>query len=249
MRRLALLSMLIPGLAFAKPIALTSKDGTALHAEVSGTGGRGLILLHGEGSSAAAWDTVRERLAGHGYQVMALDLRGCGTSKGTADEAGWAHSPEDVAAGITWLKAHGANKIALLGAEGGGVVAIQSAVDQPLVDSVIVLSPRLSAPGLKVSAALQAYGAHPLLIVTGTTDTIGVRAASALEPRALGAKRVEVIENGGVGPMLFNQSATLEGIVVQWLSDGGPTPVDRKAETLRTAAPDELETTGTRYGQ
>lgn len=249
MRRLALLSLLIPGLAFAKPVALTSKDGTVLHAEVSGAGARGVILLHGEGSSAAAWDAVRERLATHDYQVLALDLRGCGTSKGTADEAGWVHSPEDVAAAVAWLKAHGSSKVALVGTEGGGVVAIASAAGQPLVDSVIVLSPRLSAPGLKVSAALEAYGAHPLLLVTGSTDTTGVRAAAALEPRALGTKRVEVVPDGGIGPLLFNQSATLEGVVVQWLSDNGPTPVDNKAETLRTSAPDDLETTGTRYGQ
>ncbi len=249
MRRLALLTLLLPSLAFAKPVALTSKDGTSLHAEVSGAGARGVILLHGEGSNAATWNSVREQLATHGYQVLALDLRGCGTSKGTADEAGWAHSPEDVAAALAWLKAHGSTKVALLGTEGGGVVALQSAVGQPMVDSVIVLSPRLSAPGLKVSAAIEAYGAHPLLIVTGSTDTTGVRAAAALEPRALGLKRVELVENGGIGAVLFNQSSTLEGTVVQWLADGGPTPEDHKAESLRTAAPDDLETTGTRYGQ
>ncbi len=112
-----------------------------------------------------------------------------------------------------------------------------------------MMSPRLSAPGVKVSAALEAYGAHPLLFVAGTTDTTGVRALAALEPRATGLKKVELVQNGGIGVLLFNQSATLEGTVVQWLADAGPAPVDNTAESLRTAAPEDLQTTGTRYGQ
>jgi pimeloyl-ACP methyl ester carboxylesterase len=68
-----------------RPLEITSADGTRLHAEVFGPEqGHTFVLAHGWTETLGYWIYVIRELAGHGYRVVAYDLRGHGQSEPAA---------------------------------------------------------------------------------------------------------------------------------------------------------------------
>jgi non-heme chloroperoxidase len=60
--------------------------GVRLAADVSGpAGGKPIVFLHGGGQTRASWKRAVEVLAGRGYRVISLDLRGHGESDWSPD--------------------------------------------------------------------------------------------------------------------------------------------------------------------
>ncbi len=246
---LTALTMITLSTAFAAPVQLEATDGTQLTADIEGTGERAVLLLHAADRSAADWKDIVGTLAEKGFRVAALDLRGHGRSGGSLDEAGYAAMTADVAAAIAKLREGGATSVALVGAELGGVLAMEAAAQDASIGRVMVLSPRLSANGHRLSSALAAWGSRPLVLVVGDTDTTGVRAGGAIEAKVGTSARLDVIEQGTHGTHLFRQSGTLLGTLVAWLSEDRevPEPIDTRA--LQTGDVTSLETTGARIGE
>lgn len=95
------------------------------------------------------WGTAKElRLgsaldfANHGYRVVLVDLRGQGDSSGKYITYGLVEH-EDVTQLITALEARGlvSGKLALFGISEGAVTALDTAAEDPRVDSVIAVEP------------------------------------------------------------------------------------------------------------
>ena len=64
-----------------RPVAVTSADGTRLHAEAFGSeDGPTLVLAHGWTEQLSFWGPVIEVLSGRGMRLVAYDLRGHGRS-------------------------------------------------------------------------------------------------------------------------------------------------------------------------
>jgi pimeloyl-ACP methyl ester carboxylesterase len=206
--------------ALAGPVKLKSTDGTALSATEYGTGAKGVVLVHGDGRSGADWSAVAGRLAGNGFHVVAIDLRGSGGSKLPAapGDADWAKMPEDVVSAAAYLRTRGAKEVSLIGADTGGSVAMAAGASDPAITSITVLSPAVTAHGLKITDALAQYGQRPLLLVAGTGDTLASKAASLLEPRALGPKQLRLVDGSSSGIALFVGDPDLEAVVVGWLN-------------------------------
>lgn len=69
-----------------RPLAVTSADGTALHAEVFGPeDGSTVVLAHGWTEELSFWGPVIRRLTAAGLRAVAYDLRGHGRSSPAAD--------------------------------------------------------------------------------------------------------------------------------------------------------------------
>lgn len=102
----------------------TSSDGTPIHYDVSGEGdGPLVVLVHGITEDSRTWRPVVERLASH-HRVVALDLRGHGSS-GTADDYDLAAMAADVAAVTDDVAAE---QVHLVGHSlGGAVVSVAGA--------------------------------------------------------------------------------------------------------------------------
>lgn len=83
-----------------RPLAISSADGTRLHAEVFGPDlGPTVVLAHGWTESLIFWIYVIERLTARGFRVVAYDLRGHGASaRATGDDYSVARFGEDVEA-------------------------------------------------------------------------------------------------------------------------------------------------------
>jgi dienelactone hydrolase len=98
--------------------------------------GTAVILLHGAGGSREAVQSYAEMLSGHGYGVLALDLRGHGESQGKTNRLGW-QGTLDVGAAVKFLEGHPeVQRIGGLGISMGGEVLLGAASTYPALQAV-----------------------------------------------------------------------------------------------------------------
>lgn len=111
----------------------------------SGASGRPVLLVHGLSSNARLWDLVAVRLAEAGHPVLAVDLRGHGSSAAVADDSTdpTRTAVADLAAICSHL-ARGApgcwTAPVVAGQSWGGNVVLQLAADRPdLVHGLVLV--------------------------------------------------------------------------------------------------------------
>ena len=66
-------------------VDVTAMDGVQLIAELAGTHGPGIVMVHDAGADRGAWRDAAAAVVARGYRVLRVDLRGRGESSGTAD--------------------------------------------------------------------------------------------------------------------------------------------------------------------
>jgi pimeloyl-ACP methyl ester carboxylesterase len=235
--------------ALAGPLQLKTTDGVAIAAESWGTGKHGVVLLHEEGADHKGWSDLATGLAKVDFTVVAVDLRGHGASGGTLDEAAWPKMVADAGAGITWLESKGIDDIHVVGAEFGANLALATAAANKSVDSVVLLSPSLSAKGLKVSASMEQLNRRPLLVVASQDDTTGARAAQLIADQTSGAKHVAIYPGNTKGRRMLNTAPDLEALMVSWMSGSFLRSNDPRAANSAAVETEveEIETTGERF--
>jgi pimeloyl-ACP methyl ester carboxylesterase len=137
-----------------RTISIATDDGGQVCADVYGEGSRAVVLAHGGRFNKESWRPQASSLASAGFQVLAIDFRGIGCSKGPGEEdVDNAPFEKDVLAGVRYLKAHGAKTVSVVGGSFGGSAAgdasIKSAPGE--IDRVVFLgaAPNLPADGLK----------------------------------------------------------------------------------------------------
>ncbi len=246
---LMFVGLLIAGSAHAGTVKLKAADNVAISGVESGTGAKGVVLIHGDGRSAADWANFATKLASQGFHVVALDLRGHGASPQPAPltDADWPKMVADVDAAAAYLRTKGAKEIVLVGADVGASLALNAAAKDPGITSVVMLSPTVTAHGVKVSDALATYGQRPLMLVAATGDTMSAKAASLLEPKAMGPKTLQLLEGSGSGVQLLNIDAGLQGTLIGWLNGSWRVSVAPKPEDkLKTGTVQDINSTGTR---
>jgi pimeloyl-ACP methyl ester carboxylesterase len=155
----AIVVLLLAGAAAAqKTVSFPTEDGGLIYADVYGEGDRGVVLAHGGRFNKESWEKQARTLASAGFQVLAIDFRGYGKSKGPDD----AHPMDapfhlDVLAAVRYLRATGAKSVSIVGGSmGAGAAGDASIASRPgEIDRVVFLggSPNGSAEKLK-SASL-----------------------------------------------------------------------------------------------
>ncbi|GAA4261294.1 alpha/beta hydrolase family protein [Dactylosporangium darangshiense] len=129
--------------------------GTQLVGVELGTGAKGVVLAHQNGSNLCEWLPFGQRLAGLGYRVLAFDFGGDGDS---GPHRGDDRLDDDVVAAATHLRANGVTDVVLMGASKGGTASLSAAAALRPAPAAVV---SLSAPGL--FAGISAADAVPLL--------------------------------------------------------------------------------------
>jgi pimeloyl-ACP methyl ester carboxylesterase len=235
--------------AFAGPIKLATADGVTLAGDEYGSGAKGVLLIHDEGRTRADWTAFAGKLAASGFHVVALDLRGHGGSPLPAPlaETDWPKLVADVDAGVAWLKSRGAAEVHVVGARTGGSIALAAASDNADVQDLVLLTPTLTAHGLKLSASIGAYASRPLMVAVSADDPLGVKTATWLESQATGPKRVDAFSAAGAGAVMLNKVPDLENLVTAWMNGAfAEPPVAASEDRLKASEVDDIETTGTR---
>src|SRR5260370_3830607 len=140
-----------------KTISLPTEDGGVIFADVYGTGDRGIVLAHGGPFNKESWAKQAQTLAAAGFQVLALDFRGYGKSRGPG-QSDPMNAPLhlDVLAAVRYLRENGAKSAAVVDSSmGGGAAGDASIASHPgEIDRLVLLgaAPNGSAEKLKSSS-------------------------------------------------------------------------------------------------
>jgi alpha-beta hydrolase superfamily lysophospholipase len=239
------LLLLLAGRVLAADVTLRTADGLALHAahEPVANASRAVLLVHGEGRTAGDWKFLAGKLKQAGMTTLALDLRGHGASTSAApapqtDEA-WAAATADVEAALAFLRGKGAQQILVVGADVGASLVLTAAAPAADATNAVLLSAGLKTHGLRIDAALKAWGARPVLFVVSSDDVYAAKSALLLEAQATGPKHLEIYTGAGTGAAMLNREPACEGLVTSWLLG----TYDLSADQARQAAP-EVEHSG-----
>jgi pimeloyl-ACP methyl ester carboxylesterase len=121
-------------------VELRTADGVRLEAwYVPSENGAAVVLLAGAGSTRDGEVERAAALAGEGFGVLMLDVRGHGGSGGEANLMGW-YGELDVKPGIDYLLARGDvrdGRVGVVGMSMGGQQAVAAAGDDPRIRAVV----------------------------------------------------------------------------------------------------------------
>jgi len=134
-------------------ISFPTKDGGVVFADIYGTSDRAVVLAHGGRFNKESWTRQAERLVAAGFQVLALDFRGYGKSRGPGDsEPMDAPLHLDVLAAVRYLRKNGAKSVSVVGGSmGGGAAADACISSQPgEVERVVLLGGHPNGPAEKL---------------------------------------------------------------------------------------------------
>ena len=163
------------------PVEVAARDGAILRGQLWPGDAYWVVLLHdvGDDQDLDAWRPLVPSLVGHGFTVLALDLRGHGVSDSTWD-AGVATG--DVESVLAFARANGARGLTVVAAGTSAEPALRVAAPTR-VDGLVVLShPAVDAGA---AAELRAPGVAKLFVV-GAGDEARGRAASRLRNWSIG---------------------------------------------------------------
>ena len=150
-----ILALLLASQAVAQTtVSFPTEDGGVVYADIYGEGDRAVVLVHGGQFNKESWQKQAHALAELKFQVLALDLRGYGKSRGPGD-ADSMDAPlyQDVLAAVRYLRKSGAKTVSVVGASMGGWAAGDASIASKPgeIDRVVFLgsAPSRSADKLK----------------------------------------------------------------------------------------------------
>ena len=146
-------------------VGFDGPNGSRLAGVALGRGKAGVVLAHQSPGSLCQWWPYAAELADAGYRVLAFDFDGMGASTdGKSDYAG------DVVAAAGWLRAHGVQKVVLMGGSAGGTAVVVAASRlKPAPVGVVDLSGPADFAGMDAEKAARTVR-MPILFGVGEDD-------------------------------------------------------------------------------
>ena len=135
-------------------VSFAADDGGQVCADLYGQGSHAVVLAHGGRFNKESWHDQALSLTSACFQVLAIDFRGFGCSKGPGQQD-FDNAPfeNDVLAAVHYLKARGAKTVSVVGGSFGGAAAGDASIKSKAreIDRVVFLgaAPNLPADGLK----------------------------------------------------------------------------------------------------
>ena len=203
---LAVAALLAWPAAAQEPASFMTDDGGQIHAQLYGTGERGVVLAHGGQFDKESWAPQARAIANAGFRVLALDFRGYGDSIGPGQQDPIAAPLHlDVLGAVRFLRAAGATSVAVVGASLGGMAA-GDAVRQSgpgEIDRIVLL-----ASGTSLQEGTPAPIPVPTLFIVARDDadgggTLRLPGIRAEYERAAEPKRLVLLEGAAHAQALF----------------------------------------------
>ena len=208
-------------LAAGRPVVFQSADGTPLAGslfEASNRPAPGVVLVHMLGRSKEEWTPLAERLQDAGITALAVDLRGHGSSGGSAVTL-----PPligDVRAAIEWLGGRANTRpgsLAVVGSSLGANLAALAAADSGSIRAVGLVSPSLDYRGIRLDAAvMKRLGDRPVWLAASTEDPYALRTVRELIGTG-GAREQQLSSARAHGTNLLINDPDLSRALVDWL--------------------------------
>jgi pimeloyl-ACP methyl ester carboxylesterase len=140
--------------AAQKTVSFPTEDGGLVYADVYGEGNRAVVLAHGGQFNKESWEKQARTLVAAGFQVLALDFRGYGKSRGPGDPED-APLHLDVLAAVRYLRKTGVKSVSIVGGSmGGGAAGDASIASRPgEIDRVVFLGSAPNEPADKLKSS------------------------------------------------------------------------------------------------
>jgi alpha-beta hydrolase superfamily lysophospholipase len=228
-RRAGLLIIIaLAGVLAARPlrastaVSFRASDGVSLSAAWTPPAATApaVLLVHSLSRTHQDWDATAEALASAGFGVLALDLRGHGSSVG-----GYGSLQSmllDVQAALAWLKTRHevtASRIGVAGMHFGATLAVLAAGSDSSVRSIALLSPASEFRGLRCEPAMRSFAARSgaAFLVAGRLDPYAARSAKQLGEITPGVREVRIIDDTAAnGRALVSAVPDLIPALVDW---------------------------------
>ena len=224
----AVVTLLIAPAAHAeqRQVSVPAGDGFALQGNYysAGKGGPGILLLHQCNADRRIYDQLATMLNVAGYNVLTIDWRGFGGSRGgaftdfrTQRDQILKSMPGDVDAALKFLSAQPTVINRALGVVGGscGVnQAVQASRRHPEIRTLVLLSGGTDGRGeahIKSSATLPIFGAAS---EEDTDAAAAIKKIVGLSPHR--DSRVEMFKDAGHAASMFAKQLDLEADIVIW---------------------------------
>jgi len=183
----------------AQSLWLSAPGGAQVYAAVVGTGPTTAVFVHQAGPTGLCgfWPYADWLARTNGVRSLLFSQCGAGASQcppgNPADQ--WLAT---TTAAVTWVRAHDAGRITLVGASAGGVVALQVVASiRPPVDGVVDLSGERRWQGLDSLAAARRLQVPALFAVAPGDTLVSVGTMRQLyEAAPVRAKRLVVLADG-----------------------------------------------------
>jgi dienelactone hydrolase len=142
--RVLAVGVLVAGIGAAQEqVSFATEDGGVVYGDLYGKSERGVVLAHGGRFNKESWAKQARVIASAGFQVLAIDFRGYGRSRGPG-QADPLSAPldRDVLAAVRYLRKAGATTVSVVGASMGGEAAANASIEsQPgEIDRVVLLA-------------------------------------------------------------------------------------------------------------
>ena len=200
--RLFLASLLLPGLALAQQqVSFSTQDGGVVHADMYGSGDRGLVLAHGGRFTKDSWTEQMPAFLNAGFRVLAIDFRGRGQSRGPQSKSGEEGAEYDVLAAVRYLRKTGAKTVAIIGANFGGEAAADASIDAEPgeIDRLVLLAAWTDRPPEKIK------GRKLFIVARDDANGEGLRLPRirANYEKASGPKELLILDGSAHAQFLF----------------------------------------------
>ncbi len=176
---------------------ITASDGFALSYDYyKGSGNKPVLLLHMLGRSKEDWKEFALQLQSRGYDVLAIDFRGHGSSSGnlamfSADD--FNSMVLDVEAALNFFP--DTEQISIVGASIGANIALKYAAKNQGILRVVLLSPGKEYRGVNIEQDAKGFKGK-VLMAASKEDAYSYESVKSLQ-KAL--PQAEVIEEQGKG--------------------------------------------------
>jgi alpha-beta hydrolase superfamily lysophospholipase len=210
--------------AASSQISLHTDDGVTIGAawDAPSHPAPAVLLLHSYMRSHADWDPVASRLHDAGFGVLALDLRGHGSSAGPMPSESLQPFTKDVKAAVDWLKRQPdvlSGHIGIAGLNLGATLAIIEAGADPAIRSLALVSPAAEFRGLRADQAMRTFAARSgaAWLAAGGLDPYASRSARQLADITPGVRDLRIIENSAAnGRALLADQPDVAPALVDW---------------------------------
>jgi pimeloyl-ACP methyl ester carboxylesterase len=178
-----------------------------------------LFLLHELYARRSSWNIILEPLLRSGYNILAVDVRGHGATRGGIN---WYRALDDTALWFTWLRETAAvrpDAISTMGSSMGSTLAIIGCANDAACRTAIAISPGWAYYDISVEASL---ATHPVLVVYAERDrwpALGVPQMLAVAPDTVTPYTYPGNAHGM--NLLRAERATFTVMILDWLAQHG----------------------------
>jgi pimeloyl-ACP methyl ester carboxylesterase len=229
------------------PVTFEASDGVKLVGQVFGEGEVGVVLAHmgRPGDTASEWEALARALAERGYTALTYHRRGVCSERGRCSSGSddFASSWKDVVGASAFLRARGAEQIALIGASLGAMACLYALVTRRVEAAAFVDVAGVNhASGYAFSRAqLHAVKGHKLFVSASDDVYGGAVAAREWYQWAREPKQLEILEGSAHGTDMLAKgqlaARPLTQLLLAFLTRAVPPARQSRVGELSSAAP------------